>query len=196
MRRRAVLDARLIRYFITDSSARGGDLDWLLRCISRAARDDVDMIQIREKELSARALLDLTRRALENARGTRAKVLVNDRADIAIAAGAAGVHLPSRSIRPEQLRRILPDGFTISVSCHTIEDVYAAAHADFIVFGSVFDTPGKGPAVGLDALREAAAASAVPVLALGGITNENATACVNAGAAGIAAIRLFQNGCE
>jgi thiamine-phosphate pyrophosphorylase len=151
-----------------------------------------DWIQIRDKELSARRLFELTQRAL--AQAPRSKILVNDRVDIALAAGAHGVHLRSDSIAAQEWRRIAPAAFLIGVSCHTLEDIARAEGADFVVFGPVFETPGKGPAQGLDALRKAANGTKIPVLALGGVTAENANACIAAGAAGVAGIRMFHRG--
>jgi thiamine-phosphate pyrophosphorylase len=176
------------RYYITD---RHGCPD-VLRCVERAAADGVELIQIREKDLSARDLLDLTRRALELVRDTPTRILVNSRVDVALAAGANGVHLPSNSIRPHIIRKIVPAGFIMGVSCHSLQELQDAGEADFAVFGPVFPSPGKQPAVGLDALREAAAASPIPVFALGGVSKSNAQSCLDAGAAGIAAIRMFQ----
>ncbi len=174
----------MLRYYITDRHAAGG-IEPLLRCIQAAS---ADYIQIREKDLSAKALLDLTRRV---AAVTKIPILVNSRADIAQAAGAQGVHLPAGSIAPRALRGMVK---VIAVSCHTLDEVRAAEDegADFVVFGPVFATPGKGSPVGLDALGRAAASVRIPVLALGGVTTENAHLCVSSGAAGIAGIRLFQ----
>ena len=182
----------MLRYYITDRRARGWSIEELLACIARNIDARVDYVQIREKDLPARDLLDLSARAAEIADGNSTKILVNDRADIALAAGAHGVHQRSNSIPPDRLRSILPRPFLIGVSCHSIQDVQQAQSADLIVFGPVFESPGKGPPTGLDALARAAAVSRVPVLALGGVNQQNAQACVEAGAAGIAAIRLFQ----
>lgn len=175
----------MLRYYITDRRAAGG-IEPLLRCIQAAS---ADYIQIREKDLSAKALLDLTRRAVAI---TKIPILVNGRADIALAAGARGVHLPGGSIAPRELRRMTAG--LIAVSCHTLDEVRAAEAegADFAVFGPIFATPGKGSPVGLDALARAAASVRIPVLALGGVTTANANLCVLSGAAGIAGIRLFQ----
>jgi thiamine-phosphate pyrophosphorylase len=164
----------------------------LLKCIARNVRQGVDYIQIREKDLSTRDLLYLTKRATAIAAGTHVRILVNDRADVALAADAHGVHLRANSIWPEQLRVTLPESFLIAVSCHSLQDIRNAQSANLIVFGPVFESPGKGPATGLDLLSAAAASSRVPVFALGGINEGNAGACLRAGAAGIAAIRLFQ----
>ena len=175
----------MIRYYITDRHSVGG-IEPLLRCIEAAC---ADYIQIREKDLSAKALLELTQRALAL---TKIPILVNSRADVALAAGAHGVHLPGGSIAPREFRRL---GIgVVAVSCHTVDEVRAAESegADFVVFGPVFATPGKGPSVGLDALERAAASVQIPVLALGGVTMDNANLCIIRGAAGIAGIRMFQ----
>lgn len=150
---------------------------------------EADVIHVRDKELSARELLELTRRVL----GIGPKVVVNDRVDVALAAGAHGVHLRSHPIPPKEWRRIVPPELLIGVSCHSIADIENAEGADYVYFSPVFDSPGHGPAVGLAALREAVRTASMPVIALGGITWENAGLCVEAGAAGIAAIRLFQH---
>lgn len=181
----------MLRYYITDSCAAGG-VERVLNFIERALRDGVGYIQIREKELSARDLLALTRRALAlpNPRGT--KFLVNSRLDIALAAGAHGVHLPANSPSPRDLRPIAPPGFLIAVSTHTIEELRAAGleAANFAVFGPVFKA--KPISVGLEALRIAVRSVSIPVLALGGIDETNAAECLAVGAAGIAGISMFQ----
>jgi thiamine-phosphate pyrophosphorylase len=170
------------RYCITDS----------LDVAARAARDGVEMIQIRAKELPARALAELVRVGVANARDS--KVLVNTRTDVALACGAHGVHLPAGSIAPSTIRPIAPADFLIGVSCHTIEELRAAEFegADFAVFGPVFPSSTKSlTPIGLDAFREAAAVVRLPVYALGGVTHENAPSCIAAGAAGVAGISLF-----
>jgi len=169
------------RYCITDS----------LDVATRAARDGVDMIQIRAKELSARRLSELVRAAMA-LQGTR--ILVNTRTDVALACGAHGVHLPAGSMSPAAIREIAPRGFLIGVSCHTIAELQAAQRegADFAVFGPIF--PGitkSGSPIGLEALRQAVATVHLPIYALGGVTKENAALCMQAGAAGIAGISLF-----
>lgn len=168
-----------------------------LASVERAIAAGVDYIQVREKHLPARQLATLVRGIVRLARNTSTRILVNDRADIAVACGAQGVHLPGDSIAPSALRRILPQTFLISVACHTIPELLRAEQeaADFALYAPVFAPLSKnyaGPVVGLDGLSQACHAVRLPVLALGGITAQNAPSCLQAGAAGIAAITLFR----
>jgi thiamine-phosphate pyrophosphorylase len=169
------------RYCITDS----------LAVAARAASGGVQMIQIRAKDLPARALAYLVRAAVQL---PASRILVNTRTDVALACGAHGVHLPAGSIAPRAIRKITPQGFLIGVSCHTIEELRAAEaeSADFAVYGPVFPSTTKTlTPIGLEALRQAVELVRLPVYALGGVTAANAGLCIEAGAAGVAGISLF-----
>jgi thiamine-phosphate pyrophosphorylase len=171
----------------------------ILRLVEAAVAANIDLIQIREKRLSAKVLHQLSTSAAAITSGSSTKLLVNDRADIARAARAAGVHLASSSLPPNIIRRTFGADFLIGVSTHSLEEATAASRngADFIVFGPVFDTFSKrqyGEPVGLAKLRDVTAKLApFPVLALGGVTMENMADCIHAGAAGIAAITILNN---
>ena len=172
------------RYCITDS----------VDVAARAAAAGATMIQARAKTLEARELAALVRNMVAVARGV--PVLVNTRADVALACGAQGVHLPSDGLAADAVRSIVPPGFLIGVSCHTVGELIRAERegADFAVYGPVFATashPSAAP-VGLGALASAVRAVRIPVYALGGITEENAPLCIAAGAAGVAGISLFE----
>ena len=186
----------MLRCYITDRRQLPSR-EALLEAIGRNLAAGIDWIQIREKDLSARDLFDLVQCAQALPNPAAAKILVNTRVDVALAAGAAGAHLPSGSPPPCRWRAIAPPNFLIGVSCHTLDEARAAEHdgAGYIFFGPVFtprSKPADLPARGLDRLAEAAHAVGIPVLALGGITSENASQCISAGAAGVAAISLFQ----
>jgi thiamine-phosphate pyrophosphorylase len=207
--------SRCLLYYITDRSQFRGDERARRRAqlakVAEAARAGVDYIQLREKDLSARELETLAREVVtavrENSPSTR--LLINSRADVALAAGADGVHLRADDVAPHEVRRVVEisalrpltaDHFLVAASCHTAADVFHAESeaADFVVFAPVFEKKAapvfekkNTQAAGLAALREACQAN-IPVLALGGVNLENAASCLNTGAAGIAAIRLFQ----
>lgn len=159
-------------------------------------------IQIREKDLDGRALVELARFAVREARAASARVLINDRLDVALAVNAGGVHLGEESLPLEQVaawrRSASRQDFMIGVSTHSLEAARAAERggADYIFFGPVFATPSKaeyGAPQGIERLREVCAAVKIPVLAIGGMTYENWYGCLMAGAAGVAAIRWFQD---
>lgn len=176
------------RYAISQGCGQAG-----LPALAAAAAAGVPLLQVREKQLSTRGLLDYCRELRAATAGTGARILLNERWDVALAAGLDGVHLPAHAVTAERVRGQVPAGFLIAVSCHHVAEVEAARGADFVVFGPVFATPSKlayGPPLGLDALREAARCP-IPVLALGGVTADNAAECLAAGVAGVAGIRLF-----
>lgn len=197
-----VTDRHLLRSQQPSGAASTGDL--LVR-IERAVAAGVDWIQIREKGLPARELLELTGRAIAVTRGganTRARIIVNDRLDVAIAARAAGVHLGGDSIPLAEAVQWCragnaPPDFMVGASCHHVQEAIAAERAggNYIFFGPVYETPAKmkfGAPQGVDKLAEVCRNVQIPVLAIGGIDEENTGTCVRAGATGIAAIRLFQ----
>jgi thiamine-phosphate pyrophosphorylase len=151
----------------------------------------VELVQIRERELPSRDLAALTRQVLRipNPHGT--KILVNDRADVAIACKAHGVHLRDGSVPPEKFAR---PGFLVTISCHGVEDAQKAAGASFILLAPIFRPLSKmdrRPVLGTGAIAEFTRRSSIPVLALGGIDRDNARVCIDAGAAGIAGITYF-----
>ena len=203
-----------VLYYITDRNAfPGGDERarriHLLNKIAEAASQGIDYIQLREKDLSPRDLESLAREAISiisHGEKLATALLINSRTDVAIATAANGVHLPANDISPQEVRtawqrscgagalarEIQPRNPLIAVSCHSAQEIAKAAsnQATFAVFAPVFEKKHAQP-TGLEALNQACR-SPIPVLALGGITLQNAQSCLKAGAAGIAAIRLFQ----
>jgi thiamine-phosphate pyrophosphorylase len=169
------------------------------RAVAAAVRGGVDAVQVREKGEPADAVLRATQEVIEAVAtaGRRALVLVNDRTDVALAAGADGVHLPARSLPAAAARRLLPaaEGWVLGVSVHSVEEARAAVAggADYVTFGHVFATGSKPglPSRGLAALAEVVAAVPVPVLAIGGIGPDNVRAVLETGCAGIAVIRAL-----
>jgi thiamine-phosphate pyrophosphorylase len=165
--------------------------------VERAARADPDVIQVRERDLSDRDLFELVRAMVRAIAGLRTKVLVNDRADIAIAAGAAGVHLRSDSAAGARVRGMVPAGFVVGRSVHSLADVDAAladGGCDYLLFGTVFPSAGKPPehpVAGLDGLAAACRRSAIPVIAIGGIDAARLDDVANTGAAGFAGVGMF-----
>jgi thiamine-phosphate diphosphorylase len=177
----------------------GGTPRALVHLIREAAIAGVDLIQIREPSFDDHTLFTLTCEAIEATRQTTARVVVNDRLDIALAANASGVHLRGESFSATRVRPIAPAGFLVGRSVHDVDQAVAAAAAgcDYLIFGTIFPSRNKRPGhpvAGLDQLREIAGAVQVPVLAIGGISAENAVDAVTAGAAGVAGIDLFRSG--
>lgn len=180
----------MIRYAITDGTVAESEQKWIAH-VARCLELGVELLQIRERDLSARRLAGLTRKVLALPNPHRTKILINDRADVAIACGAHGVHLRDGSVLPENFAR--PE-FTVTVSCHNISGLDRTRGADFVVLAPIFSPRSKADSrqpLGLEVLRQAARISPIPVIALGGITTENAPACIAAGAAGIAGISYF-----
>ena len=175
------------------------DFSRLLKLIEAAVAGNVDLLQLREKNLSTLVLYELTTKAAEMMRGRHTRLLVNDRADVARVAGASGVHLTTRSIETSVIRRTFGDEFLIGVSTHSLEQAREARNgqADFAVFGPVFETASKtlyGEPPGLEKLQEVATELApFPILALGGVTVANSADCFRAGASGLAAIGLLKD---
>lgn len=173
----------------------------VLALVRAAVAATINLVQLREKNLSANALYQLTASAAAITHGTATKLLVNDRSDIALAAGADGVHLTTHSLPADVVRGSFGDEFLIGVSTHSLTEATIARNngADFVVFGPVFETPSKskgeyGEPVGVSNLAPVAAQlSPFPVLALGGLKMINVAACIQAGAAGVAAIRMFSD---
>jgi thiamine-phosphate pyrophosphorylase len=194
-------------YYITDRRQFPGDTQEqeqrLLAKIAECAAAGVEYIQLREKDLETRALEDLAHKAMTALGGSHTQLLINARTDVALACGAHGVHLPANDLAASDVRAIFARARSsepvIGVSTHSAAEVASAeAHgANFAVFGPVFEKSGSAKREGLEQLRQIchrteAAQPPMPVWALGGITLENAQQCASAGAAGIAAIRLFQ----
>ena len=167
--------------------------------VEAAVAAQIPLLQLREKHLNARVLYELATRAVKITRGSSTRLLINDRSDIARAAGADGVHLASGSLTADVMRDIYGSEFIIGVSTHSLEQAQAARNAggDFVVLGPVFETESKrgfGEPLGLKKLSEAATAlDEFPILAIGGVAQENVAECFRAGAAGVAAIRLFND---
>jgi thiamine-phosphate pyrophosphorylase len=181
----------------------------LIQKIGAILSGGVDWVQIREKDLSAKDLAAVTRQALSLAAAPRAgrpdaaRILVNDRLDIALTERSGGVHLGERSLPVKEAKRLVAlrgagKDFLVGASCHSLDSVKSAEAdgVDYVFFGPVFATPSKaafGAPQGVDRFAEVCSSVSIPVLAIGGITLENAARCFAAGAAGIAAIRLFQD---
>ena len=194
-----------IIYLITGGTIQPGsspisqDFQNTLTLVRAATRARVSLIQLREKSLPARTLYELAVRSAEITRGTETRLLINDRADIARAARADGVHLTARSIEASVIRRAFGADFLIGVSTHSLIEAQSARDggADFAVFGPIFETPSKrayGAPVGTESLRDVAdALKPFPIIALGGITLDNAPSVMSAGASGVAAMSLLSS---
>ena len=197
-------ETEIVLCYVTDrlslpSGSPAGAAKSLAEIAARAAAAGVDWIQIREKDFSGGALFQLASEILSHA--ASARVLVNDRLDVALAAGAAGVHLGGEGLPVSAVRASLGErgrrAFLVGKSCHSLDQALGAETdgADYVFFGPVFATPSKlayGAPQGIDRLAEVCRKISIPVVAIGGITPENAAECIAAGAGGLAAIRFFQ----
>ena len=193
--------AKPIIYLITSGKATTENFAkssaQILRLIEIASASSVSLIQIREKQLPARLVFELAQKASRITRKTRTKLLVNDRADIALTAAADGVHLTANSIPVKIVRQIFPANFIIGVSAHTLEEAEKAMReeADFVTFSPIFETPSKaasGASQGVEKLREVCEKLApFPIIALGGVDETNCASVLEAGASGFAAIRFL-----
>jgi thiamine-phosphate diphosphorylase len=175
-------------------------LDAVVDCVAAAAHAGVDLVHVRERDLEGAALMRLVERCVQAVRGSRTRVLVNDRVDVALVAGAHGVHLPGHGVPAPRVRLLTPRGFLIGRSVHHATEadrVVREGGVDYLVFGTVFPTSAKTgvqPA-GVEGLEAAVASVPVPVLAIGGVTLERVPQIARAGAAGVAAIGLFADAC-
>jgi thiamine-phosphate pyrophosphorylase len=195
-----VTDRRLYLGASAADDANEGACAMLVSGVAASARAGVTLVQVRERGLDDRSLLALAVSVREAIAGTAARMLVNDRIDVALAARADGVHLPGRAVSSAVVRGIVPDGFLVGRSVHSAGEAIDAERdggCDYLVFGSVFESPSK-PAgysvAGLDALARVCGSVRLPVLAIGGVTAARVPDVVRAGAAGVAAIGLFATG--
>jgi thiamine-phosphate pyrophosphorylase len=198
----SLFDTRPLLYLITQGEAGPTNFSQkkkeILQIVQAAIDVGVSLVQIREKGLEGRQLFELVKAAVEIAEGRETQILVNERFDVAIAAGANGVHLPAKALSAAVVRTSVPRLFLIGVSTHNTAEVESAVNggADFVTFGPIFESPGKGSPVGLEELNIICKQFPdLPVIALGGVDESNLSDTLDAGAAGIAAIRLL-NGPE
>jgi thiamine-phosphate pyrophosphorylase len=184
-------------HFVTDRRRYNLSIPELVARAAHAVRAGVDVIQVREHDLPDNQLVALVREVVAVAAGGSTRVVVNDRTDVAIAAGGAGVHLPGNAAAASRVRAMTSERFLIGRSVHSLAEVDAAIAAggcDYLLFGTVYASEGKpeGHAVaGLDALRQVCARSPLPVIAIGGMNWARAAAVRDAGASGFAAVGLF-----
>ena len=184
----------MILYAITDRRlSAGGDL---VQQASTLLRAGVDWLQVREKDLPDRTLFDVLRILVQESRRFGTRILLNGRSDLASAAGAHGVHLPSDGLPTESIRRVFPRPFLVVRSCHSESEVMeaSAAGADAVTLGPVYETPSKNPfgrPLGVERFAEVCRKAPLPVLALGGVSAARIGEVAAAGAEGVAAIRLF-----
>ncbi len=193
-------DNKSLIYLITDGETTAENFiekkKKILRLVETAGQTKISLIQIREKRLPARLIYELASEAVKLTRRTETKLLVNDRADIALAANADGVHLTSNSLSADIIRKNFPKDFIVGTSAHSIEKAEIAKRqgADFVTFSPIFPSPNKGKPQGIEKLREVCEQlKPFPVVALGGINETNWREVLQAGANGFAAIRFLNN---
>ncbi len=192
-----------LTYLITDGSLNSQNFSnksqQLIHTLEFAAKAGVSLIQIREKQLPVRQVFELTLQIVKFAQHSNTKILLNDRADLALAAGADGVHLTTNSLSSEIIRQNFPKKFIIGVSAHSLEKVQRAKEegADFATFSPIFPTASKeqyGAPQGIEKLKEVIeSVGDFPIIALGGINQDNCLRPFQVGAKGIAGISLFSN---
>jgi thiamine-phosphate diphosphorylase len=192
----------VILYLVTDRRrlAAGAPPADARRCLlqqaAQAVSAGIDGIILRERDLEARALTDLARELVTLSRGSRTRVIVSDRADVALAAGADGVHLRGDSFAAGEVRRLMPRPCVIGRSVHGVGEAMAAGDVDYLIAGTVWQSeskPGADPLLGIDGFSVVARSVRVPVLAIGGVTIERVPVIADAGGAGVAAIGLFMD---
>jgi thiamine-phosphate pyrophosphorylase len=183
----------------TSTSPNSPEFSDILRLVESAVASEISLIQLREKKLTAKVLFELASQVATLTRGTKTRLLVNDRFDIALAAGADGVHLTSKSVSADIVRNQCGDDFLIGVSTHSLTEATLAQQkgGDFVLFGPVFETESKrefGLPQGTDKLSEVVLAlDPFPVIAIGGLAVYNIKECFAAGASGVAAIKLLND---
>lgn len=192
----------MILHLVTDRRRLAGPvpLEEARRCVLQQVRHAVDAgidgIIVRERDLEARDLADLTIAIVQLTRGTKTRVVVNDRLDVALTSGADGVHLRSDSIAPAVIRRMTPGGFLVGRSVHGVEEAAAVTGVDYLIAGTIWTSASKQEGrhlLGLDGFSAIVKAARVPVLAIGGVTIDRVGEVAAAGGAGIAAIGLFMD---
>jgi thiamine-phosphate pyrophosphorylase len=184
---------------VTDRRRLGvdGGFDRVIDLVAAAAETGVDLVQVRERDLAADTLFELVRRCVEAARGSGARIVVNDRIDVALAAGAQGVHLRGDSLNAPAARAIVGPEMLVGCSVHSVSETAAASTTgavDYAILGTLYRTQSKPdgtPTLSLEEMAEASRLSKIPVLAIGGVTVERTEALARAGAAGVAGIGLF-----
>ena len=177
-----------------EARTAAAELAGLERWFDAVVEAGVDVIQVRERDLDAAVLSGLVRRLLLRTQGARCQVMVNDRADVALACGAEGAHLRADGPSVAEVRALGPEGWVVGRSVHQPAEVARHQAADYLLFGTVFGSRSKAPAspvAGLAALGTTAAKSTVPVVAIGGVTPATAARCIAAGASGVAGIGVF-----